>query len=91
MVPSILQLSLIWWLPEGPRYLVSKERYDEALDIMAKYHANGDRDNEWLRFEFAEIRSSLEMEKHSKNEGWKALVATRKLFAISVKTLRIGL
>jgi hypothetical protein len=90
MVPSILQLSLIWWLPESPRYLVSKERYNEALDIMAKYHANGDRENEWLRFEFAEIQSSLEMEKHSNNSGWKALLATRKLFAISVN-LRIGL
>jgi hypothetical protein len=79
MVPSLLQLSLIWWLPESPRYLVSKERYEEALDIMAKYHVNGERENEWLRFEFAEIRSSLEMEKQSKNEGWKALVATRML------------
>ncbi|OAL30003.1 hypothetical protein AYO22_01909 [Fonsecaea multimorphosa] len=37
-VPSLLQLCLIWWLPESPRYLVSKERYDDALDVMAKYH-----------------------------------------------------
>ncbi|KAH8809347.1 hexose transporter [Xylogone sp. PMI_703] len=75
-VPSLLQLTLIWWLPESPRFLVSKERYDEALNIMAKYHANGDCTDEWLRFEFAEIRSSIESEKQSKNQGWKALIAT---------------
>jgi hypothetical protein len=78
-VPSLLQLGLIWWLPESPRYLVSKERYDDALDIMATYHTNGDRNNEWLRFEFAEIRTSLQTEKEGKNHGWKALFATRKL------------
>lgn len=78
VLPSFLQLVLIWFLPESPRYLISKERDDEALEIMAKYHANGDRQSEWLRFEFAEIRSSIAMEKQSAATSWKALVATRE-------------
>lgn len=57
---------------------MSKERYDEALDIMAKYHANGDRNDELLRFEFAEVRASLESEKRFKDVGWKALFTTGK-------------
>jgi hypothetical protein len=78
VLPSLLQLGLIWFLPESPRYLISKERDDEAFAIMAKYHANGDRHSEWLRFEVAEIRGSIAMEKQNHLQGWKALIATCK-------------
>jgi hypothetical protein len=78
VVPSALQLCLIWFLPESPRFLISKERHEEAFDIMAKYHANGDRQSEWLQFEYAEIRGSIIMERENHNQGWKALIETRK-------------
>lgn len=78
IAPSFVQLFLIWFLPESPRYLISKERDAEALEVMIKYHANGDRDSEWLRFEFAEVRSSITLEAQSNATSWKALVATRK-------------
>ena len=45
VLPSFLQLGLIWFLPESPRFLISKERDSEAFDIMVKYHANGDRNS----------------------------------------------
>ena len=49
-------------MPESPRYLIAKDRQDEALNILAKYHANGDRDHPTVQFEFREIRDTIKLE-----------------------------
>ena len=42
--------------------MVSKERYEEAETILAKYHANGDKTNATVAFEFREIKETLRLE-----------------------------
>lgn len=42
LVPSVLQVALIWFGPESPRWLISKNRNTEALKTLAYYHADGD-------------------------------------------------
>ena len=59
---SLIQLTFIWWVPESPRWLVAKDRSDEALEILAKYHANGNVNDPTVQFEFAEIRETLRLE-----------------------------
>jgi hypothetical protein len=41
-VPSLLQVLLVFCVPESPRYLVRNGREAEALRILAYYHAKGD-------------------------------------------------
>ncbi|ODA80898.1 hypothetical protein RJ55_03858 [Drechmeria coniospora] len=65
-VPSILQLVGIWWVPESPRFLVNRDRGDEALAILAKHHGGGDVNNATVLFEYREIKETIEADRKSK-------------------------
>ncbi|EAU32508.1 conserved hypothetical protein [Aspergillus terreus NIH2624] len=65
IIPSVIQLLFIWWIPESPRYLISKERHEEALDILTKYHGGGDVNNSTVQFEYREIRETIRLEQQA--------------------------
>lgn len=57
LCPGIVCLG-IYFVPESPRWLVGKERYEQARDIIIKYHANGDADHPIVQFEMEEMMIS---------------------------------
>jgi len=61
-LPSLVQIAFIYWVPESPRYLMAKDKHDQALEILAKYHANGDVNNATVQFEFREIKETIRLE-----------------------------
>lgn len=67
--PSVIQISFIWFVPESPRYLMAKDRHDEALAILAKYHANGNVDNPTVQFEYREIKQTIRLEMENKKSS----------------------
>lgn len=84
VAPSAFQICALWFLPESPRWLISKDRHDEALQVMAKYHANGDERDEVIMFEFAEIKTAIREEKVNSKGRYLDLINTpgnrRRLF-----------
>ncbi|KAK4222287.1 lactose permease [Podospora fimiseda] len=72
IVPSLCQVLGVWFCPESPRWLVARDRGEEALGILRKYHGEGIGGEEFVRLEYALIKGSLEMEKQiaSKGDGW---------------------
>src|SRR6478736_5496490 len=44
-LPSVIQLLFVWFVPESPRWLVSKDRKEEAFALLVKYHAEGNEND----------------------------------------------
>ncbi|KAI0760335.1 general substrate transporter [Fomes fomentarius] len=77
-IPSVFQFFLIWFVPESPRFLVSKGKEAQALHTLAYYHADGDDTDPLVLYEFEEIKAAIKLDQESqKNVGWKALVKTK--------------
>ena len=71
-IPCIILIAGILFFPESPRYLVEKDRADEALVVLKKLHANGSND-EWIQDEFNEIKLTIEAEKAITAPGWSIM------------------
>jgi sugar porter (SP) family MFS transporter len=69
-VTSVFQLVMTFAMPESPRWLVYNDRREEALTILAKYHADGDSESPLLQFEMMEIDNTLEREKLQSSTSW---------------------
>ncbi|KDQ55623.1 hypothetical protein JAAARDRAFT_195461 [Jaapia argillacea MUCL 33604] len=76
-LPSVIQIVLIWFAPESPRWLVSKGREQEALKTLAYYHANGDYKHPLVEYEFEEIKAAIALDREVENSvGWLTLFKT---------------
>uniref|UniRef100_A0A8H7Y6V0 Major facilitator superfamily (MFS) profile domain-containing protein n=1 Tax=Psilocybe cubensis TaxID=181762 RepID=A0A8H7Y6V0_PSICU len=73
-LPSVLQIFLIWLVPESPRFLVSKGREAEALKTLAYYHANSNQNDPLVQYEFEEIKAAIAFDRDvAANVGWLSL------------------
>ncbi|KAF2735850.1 hexose transporter protein [Polyplosphaeria fusca] len=76
-LPSILQISCVWFVPESPRWYISKGRPEQALKVLAYVHAEGNPDDEVVQLEYEEIKETLAIEKEAEQTGWLELFKTK--------------
>ena len=82
-VPCVLFLIGLPFLPESPRWLAKKDRADEAIDILAKIQAGGNRNDPLVIAEWEEITEVLAAERAAgptwsrffRNGMWKRTLA----------------
>ncbi|RDW59420.1 hypothetical protein BP6252_12507 [Coleophoma cylindrospora] len=74
VVPGISLAIGIWFLQESPRWLMEKDRHDEARESLRRLHGNGHND-EYLELEYREIHDTIVAEKQVAVRSWKGMVA----------------
>lgn len=82
-LPSLLQIvtpgiqfALIWFVPESPRFLISKDKTEEARGILEKYHGPCSG-SEFVDAEFNEIYQTMQLEKRFAKKGIKELWSSK--------------
>ncbi|PMD36292.1 MFS sugar transporter-like protein [Hyaloscypha variabilis F] len=74
--PSLVQMALVFFLPESPRYLISKDRREEAFDILVHYHAEGDRESVFVKAEMVQIETTIKIELEASKLTWMDMIRT---------------
>ncbi|KAJ1336172.1 hexose transporter-like protein [Microdochium nivale] len=82
----LIQVLLLWFVPESPRWQVAHDRVTEAQATLARYH-DPTPNSALVGREMSEIVESIRIEQAAKNTGWGGLIATpgnRKRLAITL-------
>jgi hypothetical protein len=53
-----------------------KDRSEEAHNILIKYHAEGDRNSEFVAAEFAQMQTTIRIELEESKKSWMSLLST---------------
>ncbi|KAH7176884.1 lactose permease [Dactylonectria macrodidyma] len=92
-IPTIVQagmptiaMGLILFFPESPRWLIAQDRTDEALQILAEYHGEGNIDNPIVQLQYREIVDQNNLFK-TENAWWDY----RELFNTRAARYRMGM
>lgn len=89
--PSLLQISFVFFLPESPRWLITKDRGEEAKAILEKYHSEGDGGAEFVVAEFAQMQTTIRLELEASKKSWTDLFKTAGMRRRVLITTMLGL
>lgn len=85
ILPSIV-MALIMFFPETPRWLLSKDRREEAIAVMAKYHGDGDPNAPIVQLQIHEITEDFSQTRNE-NPWWEF----RELFNTKAARYRLSM
>ena len=66
---SLLDVNRCW--------LCNKDRHEEALDIFAYWHGEGNENDEFVQLEYAEVKAAIEFDKQIGQTGWSDFLKTK--------------
>ncbi|WVQ93819.1 hypothetical protein IAU59_000897 [Kwoniella sp. CBS 9459] len=77
-LPSAIQLALLFFIPESPRWLIDHGKDEQAIRVITKHHCGGNPDDPLLAFEYNEIKEALRLEKlANKSSTYLSLFKTK--------------
>jgi sugar porter (SP) family MFS transporter len=76
-IPGLILFLGMFFFPKSPRWLASKDRWEEALQILAHLHGGGDMTNPKVLAEYKEIEEALRFEREVADTSFAALMKPR--------------
>ncbi|KAK4160257.1 general substrate transporter [Cladorrhinum sp. PSN259] len=83
-IPAVLLYLGLCFLPESPRWLAKKDRWDEAKEVLTLVHGKGDPNSPWVRRELQEIREVVEFERANADVSYFELFTLKMLNRTSI-------
>ncbi|KAI0812929.1 general substrate transporter [Xylaria sp. FL0064] len=77
MIPAVILFVGLFFFPHSPRWLASKDRWEDALRVLASLHGHGDPDHPKVLAQYKEIEEALRFEREEATSSFKALVQPR--------------
>ncbi|KAK1754255.1 general substrate transporter [Echria macrotheca] len=77
MVPAFILFVGMFFMPYSPRWLASKDRWEEAIKVLASIHGNGDANHPKVLAQYQEIEEALRFEREQAASSFKTLVEPR--------------
>ncbi|KAM4064525.1 major facilitator superfamily protein [Hirsutella rhossiliensis] len=63
MIPAVFLFFMMMLLPESPRWLARKDRWEECRAVLALVHGKGDPDHAFVAYELQDIKDMCEFER----------------------------
>lgn len=79
MIPALVLLCCIPFMPRSPRWLASKDRWEDAHDVLALLHARGDRYEPLVLAELQQIKDKIFFERENGSTSWFELFRRRNV------------
>lgn len=74
-IPGAILGSVMFLFPESPRWLMDRDRNEEALQILGDVHAAGDTEDALVRLEYHEIRKQIDFDRTQAARSYMDLFA----------------
>ncbi|KAK2778029.1 hypothetical protein FQN52_002934 [Onygenales sp. PD_12] len=66
LLTSVIVAGGVWFLPESPRWLIAQDRTDDAINVLARYHGEGDRNHPIVVLQLKEMQSQIAIDASDK-------------------------
>ncbi|KAF8543995.1 general substrate transporter [Trichophaea hybrida] len=86
IIPAVILLVGLFWFPYSPRWLASKDRWEEALEVLADVHGGGNRSDPRVLAEYKEIEDTIRFEREEAITSFAELTKPR-----TVKRVVLGM
>ncbi|KAF2097181.1 general substrate transporter [Rhizodiscina lignyota] len=89
MFPGVILFFGMFFFPYSPRWLASRDRWEEAIRVLANLHGKGDVNHPKVLAEYQEIEEALRFEREEAVSSFKALfeprIAKRVVLGMSIQ------